>query len=144
MPAAPNTPRVLVVEDDWLVLELLRTVLQSDGLDVMVAPGPLAAIGFLRARRPDLIVTDFFAGTTPEACRRSLGNLPDVAGSIPILAVTGRRLDASVPPTAFGVDDLLGKPFDVDEVISRVRSLLNRQDRSDRQDRQDRPLEQAS
>ena len=127
MPAAPNTPRVLVVEDDWLVLELLRTVLQSDGLDVMVAPGPLAAVGLLRARRPDLIVTDFFAGTTPDACRRSLGNLPEVAGSIPILAVTGRRLDAGLPAAAFGVDDLIGKPFDVDDVIARVRALLDRQ-----------------
>ena len=106
MPAAPNTPRVLVVEDDWLVLELLRTVLQSDGLDVMVAPGPLAAVGLLRARRPDLIVTDFFAGTTPDACRRSLGNLPEAAGSIPILAVTGRRLDAELPAAAFGVDEI--------------------------------------
>jgi DNA-binding response OmpR family regulator len=63
---------------------------------------------------------------TPEACRRSLGNLRDVAGDIPILAITGRRLDAEVPPHAFGVDDVLGKPFDVDEVLQRVRALLDR------------------
>lgn len=125
----PTARTVLVVEDDWLVLELLRTVLQSDGLAVMVAPGPLAAVGLLRAHRPDLIVTDFFAGTTPEACRRSLGDLPTAAAGIPMLAVTGRRFDPGLPPVAFGVDEVLGKPFDVDDVLRCVRSLLERCDK---------------
>jgi len=117
---------VLVVEDDWVVLELLRMVLQAEGLDVLVAPEPTAAVALLKARRPDVVVTDFFAGTSPEACRRSLDGLLTAARDIPVLGVTGRRFDPSVPASAFGVDDILAKPFDVDEIVERIQALLDR------------------
>ncbi len=119
---------VLIVEDDWLVLELLRTVLQMEGHEVLIAPGPMAAVGLVKARPPDVIVTDFFAGTTPDACRRSLGDLPSAARGIPILGVTGRRFDADVSPRAFGVDDIVTKPFELDEIVRRVGALLDRAD----------------
>jgi two-component system, OmpR family, response regulator VicR len=130
MPTAPGVPTILVVEDDWLILELLRTVLQSEGLSVMVAPGPLAAVGLLKAHRPDLIVTDFFFGTTPETCRKSLGDLPAAAAGIPMLAVTGRRFGSGELPVAFGVDDIISKPFDVDDILKSVRSLLGRSEKA--------------
>ncbi len=117
---------VLVVEDDWVLLELLRMILQAEGLDVLVAPNPMAAVALLKARTVDVVVTDFFSGTSPEACRRSLGELPDAARGIPILGVTGRPFTRETPPAAYGVDDLVAKPFDVDEVLERVRALLQR------------------
>ena len=117
----------MVVEDDWVVLELLRTVLQAEGYEVLVAPEPTAAVALLKARPPDVIVTDFFAGTSPESCQRSLDGLLEAAGDIPILGITGRRFDPDVPASAFGVDDIVAKPFDVDELAERVEALLRSQ-----------------
>lgn len=61
---------VLIVEDNWQLLELLRSILQGEGLQVLVAPEPTAATGLIRARPVDVIVTDFFGGLTPEDCRQ--------------------------------------------------------------------------
>lgn len=121
---AVNT--VLIVEDDWVILELLRMILLAEGLDVLVAPEPTAAVALIKARPPDLVVTDFFAGTSPESCRRSLDGLLAAARGIPILGVTGRRFDSTTPPSEFGVDEIVAKPFDVDEVVSRIQALLSR------------------
>jgi DNA-binding response OmpR family regulator len=117
---------VLVVEDNWVVLELLRTILQAADLEVLIAPEPTAAVALLRARPVDVIVTDFFSGTSPESCRRSLDGLLSAAEGVPILGVTGRPFDPSVPPSAFGVDEIVSKPFDVDDVVNRVLALLRR------------------
>lgn len=120
---------VLVVEDNWVVLELLRSILQAEGFTVLVAPEPTAAAAMLKARSVDVIVTDFFVGTTPESCRRSLDGLLPAARGIPILGVTGRHFDSSVPPSEYGVDDIVSKPFDVDDVVNRVKAMALRSER---------------
>ena len=117
---------VLIVEDDWVVLELLRMIFQAEGLKVLVAPEPTAAAALLKALPADVVVTDFFAGTSPETCRRSLDGLLSAAEGIPMLGVTGRRLDPGIPPSALGVDDILTKPFDVGDAVERIRALLLR------------------
>ena len=123
-----ETRTVLVVEDNWMVLEMLRDVLRSSGLEVLVAPEPLAGTGLLRARSVDVLITDFFAGTSPESCRLSLGGLLIAArqAGIPILGVTGRVFDPTISAAEFGVDDIIAKPFDVDEVVRRVWALAAR------------------
>lgn len=116
---------VLIVEDNWQLLELLRSILQSEGLQVLVAPEPTAATGLIRARPVDVIVTDFFGGLTPEDCRQSVSEILAVAGTRPVLGVTGRPFEAGTRPDEFGVDDLIAKPFDVEDLVERVLDLLD-------------------
>lgn len=116
---------VLIVEDNWQLLELLRSILQSEGLQVLVAPEPTVATALLHARSVDVIVTDFFGGLTPEDCRQSVAEILAAAGSRPILGVTGRPFESDTSPAAFGVDDLIVKPFDVEDLVERVLDLLD-------------------
>jgi DNA-binding response OmpR family regulator len=116
---------VLIVEDSWQLLELLRSILLSEGLHVLVAPEPTAAAALIRARPVDVIVTDFFGGLRPEDCRRSVADILAVAGSRPILGVTGRHFEPGTSPRLFGVDDVVAKPFEVEDLVERVLRLLD-------------------
>ena len=116
---------VLIVEDNWQLLELLRSILQSEGLQVLVAPEPTAATALIRARPVDVIVTDFFGGLTPEDCRQSVAEILAVADARPVLGVTGRPFEAGTKPDEFGVDDLIAKPFEVEDLVDRVLDLLD-------------------
>jgi DNA-binding response OmpR family regulator len=116
---------VLIVEDSWQLLEMLRSILQSEGLRVLVAPEPTAAAALIHARPVDAIVTDFFGGLTPEDCRQSVADILAAAGARPVLGVTGRPFEPGTSPREFGVDDLIAKPFDVDELVERVLDLVD-------------------
>ena len=116
---------VLIVEDNWQLLELLRSILQSEGLQVLVAPEPTAATALIHARPVDVIVTDFFGGLTPADCRQSVAEILAVAGGRPILGVTGRPFEAGTKPDEFGVDDVIAKPFEVEDLVDRVLDLLD-------------------
>lgn len=120
----------LVVEDNWVMLSMLRSILQADGLDVLIAPEPTAAIALLRARKVDIVLTDFFFGTTPEACRRSLDGLIEAAGGAPILGVTARYFDPLVAPEEYGVNEIVAKPFDLNDLLDRVQGLLRQSSKS--------------
>ncbi len=116
---------VLIVEDNWQLLELLRSILQSEGMQVLVAPEPTAATALIHARPVDVIVTDFFGGLTPEDCRQSVAEILAVANGRPVLGVTGRPFEAGTKPDEFGVDDLIAKPFEVEDLVDRVLDLLD-------------------
>lgn len=124
----PATPRlrVLVVDDETKLTELLRLELYVEGYDVDVASD--GAAGLVKARSqpsPDLIVLDW--------------NLPDFSGvdicqrirrggvTTPILMLTGHD-DVADRVTALdaGVDDYLIKPFSIEELMARLRAMQRR------------------
>ena len=123
---AKSRPRVLVVDDEPRLTELLSLELDVEGYDVDIASD--GATGLIRSRSepaPDLIILDWnlpdFSGI--DICQRIR------AGGIctPILMLTGHE-EVSDRVTALdaGVDDYLIKPFSIDELMARLRAMQRR------------------
>jgi two-component system, OmpR family, response regulator MprA len=118
------TGRVLVIEDDAEIADVLRRFLRQEGHDVRTATdgdGALpAAVEFV----PDLVILDLgLPGLDGvEVCRRLRAQ-----GDVPILILTARtELEDRVEGLDSGADDYLVKPFERQELLARIRALLRR------------------
>src|SRR6478735_535559 len=117
--------RVLVVEDEARLAELLRQGLQEEGFAVDLAASGEDALDWLEAMTPDLILLDLMLPGISgfELCRllRSRGN------PTPILALTARdAVSDRVDGLDAGADDYLVKPFAFAELLARMRALARR------------------
>ena len=117
-------PRVLLVEDDRVVVETLTTYLEHAGFDVSGTGD--GADGLARAQAPDvaLVILDWMVPgmSGPEVCRRLRA-----VSSVPVLMLTARTAeDDRVRGLETGADDYVPKPFSPREVVARVQALLRR------------------
>ena len=117
--------RVLVVEDDPRVREVVRSSLTSAGHSLSVAASIAAANTEIAARAPDLAVVDVGLpdGSGLDLCR----SLRASGYEFPLLLLTARTgVDDRVLGLDAGADDYLGKPFSTAELCARVRALTRR------------------
>ncbi len=119
--------KILLVEDDSLLLEVMRNILEAEGYEVYPAANGKLALDLLPQVRPDMIVSDVMM---PEMDGFELLESVRVMPSgvtIPFLFLSARteRTDVS-RARSLGVDDYLFKPFDAQELINAVRSRLER------------------
>jgi two-component system OmpR family response regulator len=121
--------RLLVVEDEEMILELLSGSLRFAGFDVVTAVSGAEALRAVRASRPDLVLLDVMLpdGDGFEVVRRLRSSGPDV----PVIFVTARdEVHERVAGLAMGADDYVTKPFSLDEVLERIRAVLRRTGRA--------------
>jgi DNA-binding response OmpR family regulator len=119
-----TTGRVLVIEDDAEIADVLRRFLRQEGHDVRTATDGEEAIPAATEFVPDLVILDLgLPGIDGvEVCRRLRAG-----GDVPILILTARtELDDRVEGLDSGADDYLGKPFERQELLARIRALLRR------------------
>jgi DNA-binding response OmpR family regulator len=117
--------RVLVVDDDPVVGDVVRRYLEQDGYRVRLAADGPAALAAVAAETPDLVVLDRMLGEVDglEVCRRLRGRSPD----LPVIMLTALSEEADrVAGLETGADDYLTKPFSPRELVLRVRSVLRR------------------
>jgi two-component system response regulator MprA len=117
--------RVLVVDDEPAVREALRRSLAFEGYEVDLAPDGLAALELVAARAPDVVVLDVLMprmdGLTAARRLRASGS------RVPVLMLTARdTVGDRVTGLDAGADDYLVKPFELDELLARLRALLRR------------------
>ncbi len=117
--------RVLVVDDDQTVSDVVRRYLERAGLRVTLAGDGPAALNAFERDRPDLVVLDLmlpgFGGL--EVCRR----LRTRADGVPIIMLTALGEEADrVLGLQLGADDYVTKPFSPRELVLRVQSVLRR------------------
>lgn len=120
--------RILVIEDDLQIADLLRRGLIYEGYGVEVAADGEAGLAGARDRPPDLVLLDLMLpgvdGLT--VCRRLRA-----ASDVPILILTAKEaVPDRVAGLDAGADDYLVKPFNFDELVARVRALLRRRQRT--------------
>ena len=125
-PAAVNAgvPRVLVVDDELPILDLVRGYLERDGLAVTVAEDGPAALAAARAESPDVVILDLMLPGIDglEVCRQ-LRTFSDAY----VLMLTARSEEIDrIVGLSVGADDYLIKPFSPRELVARVRALLRR------------------
>ena len=120
-----TTPiRVLVVDDEPPIVELLTGYLMREGYSVASAGDGLAAVERVREQSPDVVILDVMLPGIDgvEACRR-IRLFSDAY--VLMLTARGEELDRIVGLTV-GADDYLVKPFSPREVVARVKALLRR------------------
>ncbi len=119
--------KLLVVEDDEAILELVRESLRAEGYRVAVATTAEQAVDALTHTRFDLVLTDALGArpTDPMADRWAiLERVRALAGAAPVVIFTAHRRSDFADFKARGFNDLLLKPFDLDELLATVRRNL--------------------
>jgi len=122
--------RVLIVEDDRDIAELVDRYLQKAGFATEVLSSGRDALKALADRPPDLLILDLMLPHVDglEICRVARNN--PRTGAIPIIMLTA-RVDESdrIVGLEIGADDYIAKPFSPNELVARVRALLRRTQR---------------
>jgi DNA-binding response OmpR family regulator len=124
---AESAPRVLVVDDDRRVVELLEVALTTQGFRVITAADGEEALKQALGQHPDLVVLDLRLPRKSglEVCE-ALRRDPD-EGAVPIILVSAAlETETRLQAFARGADDYLSKPFSPRELVARVRRLLAR------------------
>ena len=116
--------RVLVVEDETRIAQLVRDYLEHAGFEVVVVGDGDAALASTRAGRPDLVVLDLgLPGPDGLDVARAVRRWSNV----PIVMLTARGEEADrIVGLELGADDYLVKPFSPKELVARVRAVLRR------------------
>ncbi len=119
-----NNIKILVVEDDAMVRNLIATTLKSNSYSYLTAPDGAAAIRIAASEQPDIVLLDL--------------GLPDMDGveiirnirtwsQMPIIVISARSEDADkITALDAGADDYLTKPFSVAELLARLRVTQRR------------------
>ncbi|MDP8967477.1 MAG: response regulator transcription factor [Actinomycetota bacterium] len=117
--------RVLVVDDEPAVREVLERILRLDGYEVEVAVDGLEAVRRQRAAPADAVLLDVLMPNVDglEVCRR----MRDGGDRTPVLMLTARHeVGDRVAGLEAGADDYLPKPFSIDELLARLKALMRR------------------
>jgi two-component system response regulator MprA len=118
------TGRVLVVEDDTEIADVLRRSLRQEGYEVKTSADGIDALDVASGFVPDLVVLDLGLPRLDgiEVCKRLRAE-----GDVPILMLTARaEIEDRVDGLDSGADDYLAKPFERQELLARIRALLRR------------------
>jgi DNA-binding response OmpR family regulator len=117
-------PRVLVVEDDDAIAQVLQRSLRMEGYDVRVASDGVSALDSAHAFLPDLVILDL---GLPRLDGIEVAKTLRETDDVPILVLTARdAVEARVEGLDSGADDYLVKPFERQELLARLRALLRR------------------
>ncbi|PLX66636.1 MAG: DNA-binding response regulator [Denitrovibrio sp.] len=121
--------KILVIDDDPDILEVLRLLLGLENYEVTTALSGITGLSLARENNPDIIILDL--------------NLPDIDGqqickiirgelNVPILILSARdNVSDKVVCLEYGADDYLTKPFENIELIARVKAILRRSEKAD-------------
>jgi two-component system, OmpR family, response regulator len=117
--------RVLVVDDERNIVELIATALGYEGFEVRTAANGAQALAALREFAPDLVVLDIML---PDADGFELqARIRGDGQSVPVLFLTARdAVEDRVRGLTLGADDYMTKPFSLAELVARVNAVLRR------------------
>ena len=126
------TAKILVVDDDPNICELLRLYFQKAGFELYCAGDGSSALDLFRLKDPDLIFLDLML---PVINGREVCRLIREKSSVPIIMLTARDTpEDKLAGFELGADDYIVKPFDPLESVARARALLRRASRNNFED----------
>ena len=120
-------PKILLVEDDESLVELIRYNLGVEGFEVVSTPDGEEALVLADEERPDVVILDWMIESVSgiEVCRRL--RRASATANLPILMLTARAEEADrIRGLETGADDYLTKPFSPRELVARIRAVLRR------------------
>ena len=126
-----SKPRILIIEDEPDIRELLQYALEREGFEVTLASDGSAGLQMVRKQAPDLLLLDLMLPGLDglEICRRLKGD--PTTRAIPVVMVTAKGDEADIVlGLGLGADDYVPKPFSPKEVVARVRAVMRRAENS--------------
>jgi DNA-binding response OmpR family regulator len=120
--------KILVVDDEQSIVDLLEYNLQQNGHEVVVAGDGYEALQLAREEQPDLVILDLMLPGPDgfDVCRELRREAKATAG-VPIIMLTARDEEVDrVVGLELGADDYVTKPFSVRELVARVKAVLRR------------------
>ncbi|MCT4592909.1 MAG: response regulator transcription factor [Anaeromicrobium sp.] len=123
--------KILVVDDEEYIRELIEFNLKNDGYEVITSEDGYMAIKVAKEEKPDLILLDLMLPKLNgfEVCKEIRVN--EEIGSTPIIMLTAKNDEGNkIEGLDAGADDYVTKPFSVKELLARVRAVLRRYDKN--------------
>jgi two-component system sensor histidine kinase/response regulator len=120
-----TVPKILVVDDQPINVQLLKRKLEREGIKVTTATNGLEALSSVRWDRPDLILLDVMMPDMDgiEVCQRLQAD--ETTKSIPVIFITARTTkEGKIEGLGVGAVDYITKPIDLDETMARVQTQL--------------------
>ena len=123
-------PRLLIIDDDKDFLKVLKSLLVKKGFDVLTFNEWEDASDALKHAQPQLILLDIFLpGIDGLAICNKLKSNPHTR-NIPILILSGYPAFAERAMSDFGATDFMAKPFEVNDFIKKIHSILSKREQS--------------
>ncbi|WP_088548594.1 response regulator transcription factor [Paenibacillus aquistagni] len=119
-----SQPRLLLVDDEWNMRNLLRIYFKKEGFEIKEASSGHEALAIIQQHPIDIVILDIMMPGMDgwEACRAIREHTP-----VPVIMLTARSdTQDKVQGLQIGADDYVTKPFEPDELVARVRALLRR------------------
>jgi len=116
--------KILIVEDDANIADLLRLYLEKEGCEITIAPDGGKGVEQFRRVKPDLVLLDLMLPVLDGwgVCRTIRAE-----SQVPIIMLTAKgELDDKVTGLKQGADDYITKPFEMPEVLARIEAVLRR------------------
>lgn len=123
-----NKAKILIIEDDAPIADLLSYGLSLEGFQTRTAANGTAGMSELQLFKPDLLLLDWMLPDQSglDICKKVTANY-----NIPIFMITAKSdITDKVLGLEFGADDYITKPFDLREVVARIRTILRRVDQA--------------
>ena len=124
--------KILVVDDDSNICELMRLYLEKDGYDAVVAHNGVTALEKFAVEKPDLILLDVMMPELDgwQVCREIRKK-----SDCPIIMITAKsEVFDKVLGLELGADDYVVKPFEMKEVLARIKAVLRRTNTEERRE----------
>ena len=129
-----NNQRILVVDDDRNICEIIRLYLEKEGFEVIIANDGQKALELFKEKTPSVVVLDIMMPKMDgfQVCReiRRVSSIPVI-----MLTAKGETFD-KVLGLELGADDYMVKPFENKELVARIKAVLRRSSPSDTGDKE--------
>jgi DNA-binding response OmpR family regulator len=113
--------KILVIDDDVLLLRMISRILAADGHEVLTASDGARAMAIYRHENPDVVITDIVMPN--QEGMETILTLRRDDTPLKILAMSGSDIEMLETARLIGADDIIEKPFRAQELLSRVRAL---------------------
>jgi len=122
-----NTSNILIIEDDAIVAKTIERCLRGNNYHVQIVNTGVAGLRAARRKVPDLVILDvIMPGMDGYTVCKEMRDDP-LLKEVPVLFLTAKvKVEDHIVGLSVGADDYLGKPFNVDELLLRVKAILRR------------------
>lgn len=130
-----NKAKILIIEDDAPIADLLSYGLSMEGFQTRTAASGATGMHELQSFQPDLLLLDWML---PDQSGLDICKKVTTDYNIPIRMITAKSdITDKILGLEFGADDYITKPFDLREVVARIRTILRRVEQANSSDREE-------